>query len=161
MHDIQDSVIKELLINIIYMYAHAHTRVSNQRSRHEIMHTCIWHTENRGSFSLWWFFYMSWPHHKYVAFVPIHVLHEIVNTSCEHIYIYIYIYICIHTYIHTYTLLNKLDVWMTDLCCTCVAVVEKCVNVCNFPWLLSNAYDKETGRRLAEVTIHIHIHTRI
>ncbi len=42
---------------------------------------------------------------------------------------------------------------MTDLCCVCTTVVEKCVNVCNFPWLLSNAYDKETGRRLAEVIV--------
>lgn len=31
-------------------------------------------------------------------------------------------------------------------------MVDKCVKVCNFPWLLSNAYDQETGRRLAEVS---------
>ena len=29
-------------------------------------------------------------------------------------------------------------------------LVENCVNKCNFPWLLSNAYDRETGERLAQ-----------
>ncbi len=52
--------------------------------------------------------------------------------------------------------LNSWHRFLTNYHALVLAVVEKCVNVCNFPWLLSNAYDKETGRRLAEVR-HLNI----